>query len=80
MNSYFLDSSDSIIALEGHAPAAAQWIIVCGQRLHDESSEAREKWATWEADLDWIAEQSELYDTTKSLCQQALAEMRRISA
>jgi hypothetical protein len=68
------------MALEGHAPAAADWIIVCGQRLYDECSEARGKWTEWEADLDWIVEQVELNDTIKSLCQQALAEIRRIAA
>ena len=36
LNSY-LDTSDSIVALQGHAPAAAYWIILCGKRLHDES-------------------------------------------
>jgi hypothetical protein len=69
-----------MISLEGHAPAAAQWIIVCGQRLYDECSDAEGKWAEWEADLDWIVEQAKLNDTIKSLCQQALAEMRRIAA
>jgi len=73
------NTSDSIIALEGHAPAAASWIIVCGQPLYDECSEAKGKWTAWEADLDWILEQ-ELNGTIKSLCQQALAEMRRIAA
>jgi hypothetical protein len=61
-------------------PAAAQWILVCGQQLHDESSEAREKWVEWRGNLVWIVGQAELNAEVKSLCQQALAEMRRISA
>jgi len=72
------DTSDSIIALEGHVPAAVQWIIVCGQRLHDECSDAQSKWPEWETNLDWIVGQAGLYDSVKSLCQQALVEMRRI--
>jgi hypothetical protein len=80
LHDLILGTSDSVFATEGHAPAAAQWIIVCGQRIYDESSDARGKWAEWEADLDWIAGRVELVETVKSLCQQTLAEMRRIAA
>jgi Protein of unknown function (DUF3632) len=75
-----LGTSDSVAALDGHAPAAAQWILVCGQRLYDECSEVRGRWTEWEADFNWIADQTEVYDTVKSLCRQAATEMRRIIA
>ncbi|KAG6917294.1 hypothetical protein DXG01_003135 [Tephrocybe rancida] len=70
--------SDNTVTLEGHAPAAAQWILVCGQRLYNKCSEVKEKWGEWEGGLDWIVAQGELYDATQSLCERALAEMRRI--
>jgi hypothetical protein len=75
-----LDTSDSLIALEGHAPAAVNWILVCGERLHDESSVSRGKWSEWEAALTWMVGQAELNGEIKSKCQQALVAMRRIVA
>lgn len=74
-----LDTSDSIIALEGHAPAAAEWIIIGGQRLHDECSHAKRMWKEWEITFEWIAGLTELDVSVKSLCEQALVEMRSIA-
>ncbi|KAG6843556.1 hypothetical protein H0H93_000641 [Arthromyces matolae] len=71
--------SDDIIALEGHAPAAAQWVIICGQRLYHESSQIEQKWAGWTHDLSWIVEQEGLNESTRLLCRQALQEMQQIA-
>lgn len=79
-HSYLLGTTNSVVALEGHAPAANQWIIICGQRLYENSSQARGKWTAWKADLRWFAEQVGLTDTVKLRCQQALTQMKRIAA
>ncbi|KAG6827738.1 hypothetical protein H0H92_010616, partial [Tricholoma furcatifolium] len=74
-----LNVSNDLVALNGHAPAASQWILVCGDRLYKECSEAKEKWAQWEADIDWIVQHNDLSDSIKSLCQKTLDEMRKVS-
>ena len=72
-----LDTSNSIVAFEGHAPAAAEWILVSGRRLYDECK-ARAEWTTWIADLAWIIDQNGLDEEIKSSCQEALIVMERI--
>lgn len=73
-----IDTSDEIVALRGHADAAAQWIVIAGQRLYDDSDLARAKWSTWLADVAWIAAQDDLYDETRALCRQAQTVMEAI--
>ncbi|KAG6907479.1 hypothetical protein DXG01_008769 [Tephrocybe rancida] len=63
-----------------HFPAAAHWIMLCGQKLYNESSEAKGKWADWEGDLDWVLGNDALDETIRLQCKETLAEMRRISA
>ncbi|KAG6907481.1 hypothetical protein DXG01_008771 [Tephrocybe rancida] len=71
--------SDSMLAFEGHFPAAAHWIALCGQRLYNENNDVKGKWAEWEGNLDWVVGQNDLNDTIRSQCKETLAEMRRIS-
>ncbi|CAN8096398.1 unnamed protein product [Discula destructiva] len=71
-------NSDEIDALQGHAEAAAQWILICGRRLFNERESIREHWAQWQQDLEWITIQDKLRDETLKNCQEALAEMRSI--
>lgn len=53
---------------------------MCGGRLYDERESVRQHWAQWVQDLDWITGQDGLKDETKTLCREALAEMRSIGA
>ncbi|KAJ4393447.1 hypothetical protein N0V93_002657 [Gnomoniopsis smithogilvyi] len=70
------NTSDEVDALQGHADAAAQWILVCGERLYNEREDVRKHWSQWEQDLDWITGQDGLKDETKTLCREALAKMK----
>ncbi|KAF3768649.1 hypothetical protein M406DRAFT_71635 [Cryphonectria parasitica EP155] len=59
------NTSDSIVALQGHAPAAAHWINISGQCLYDDCKDVRESWTTWTEDMDWIASQSQLNEEAR---------------
>ncbi len=73
-----IDTSDSVIALEGHAPAAAHWIIISGRSLYDDSHTVRTNWSTWVADMAWIADKDDLNKDIRSLCQEAKSVMDSI--
>lgn len=74
----YTDTSDSIVALQGHAPAAAHWIIIAAQRLYEDSQEVNDKWQSYVSDAEWIADQQELDQETRDMYQQALAVMKSI--
>lgn len=74
------DTSDSIVALEGHAVAAANWILVCGRQLCDECNGVRTEFRTLHANLAWILERDDLNEDIKSKLQEAKATMDMISA
>lgn len=74
------DTSDSIVALEGHAVAAANWIIVSGRQLYDECNDVRTEFTTLQANLAWILERDGLNNDIKSKLQEAKATMDTISA
>jgi hypothetical protein len=75
-----LDTSDSIVALEGHAVAAANWIIIGGRQLYDESNDVRTEFTTLQANLVWILERDDLSNDIKSKLQEAKTAMDTISA
>lgn len=75
-----LDTSDSVIALEGHAVAAAHWIIIGGRQLYDESNDVKTEFATLQANLAWILERDDLSKDIKSKLQEAKTAMDTISA
>jgi len=66
-------------ALDHCAPAAAQWIIECGKRLYDESSDVKSRWVAWREDLEWIVGTGELYEANQAICERAVFEMRKIT-
>ncbi|KAG6815272.1 hypothetical protein H0H93_010373, partial [Arthromyces matolae] len=72
--------SDNIVAAEGHVPAAAHWITICGETLYSDCSEAKDKWVEWESNLEWLVAQDHRHEATKALCQRALTEMQKIGA
>ncbi|KAG6848818.1 hypothetical protein H0H93_013775 [Arthromyces matolae] len=51
------------LAAEGHVPAAAQWIMICGEKLYRERSTAKDKWVEWESNLEWLVEQDHRKDS-----------------
>ena len=75
-----IDTDDSVIALEGHAVAAAHWIVVAGRELYDGSEDIKTEWTTWKADLAWILERDGLRDDVKAKVQEARIVMDMISA
>ncbi|PVH96886.1 hypothetical protein DM02DRAFT_658815 [Periconia macrospinosa] len=74
------NTSDSIIALEGHAMAAANWIIVSGRQLYENCSDVRTEFATLHANLTWIIELDGLNSDIKSKLQEAKTTMDKIRA
>ncbi|KAF2875938.1 hypothetical protein BDV95DRAFT_285880 [Massariosphaeria phaeospora] len=74
------NTSDSIIAFEGHAEAAAHWIIICGRQLYDESNDVKTEFTTLQANLAWILELDDLNNDIKSKLQEAKTAMDEISA
>jgi hypothetical protein len=75
-----LDTSDSIIALEGHAVAAVHWIIIGGRQLYDESDAVKTEFTTLQANLAWILERHDLNSDIKSKLEEAKTAMDTISA
>jgi hypothetical protein len=75
-----LDTSDSIVALEGHAAAAANWIIIGGRQLYDESNDFKMEFTALQANLAWILERDDLSNDIKSKLQKAKTAMDTISA
>ena len=75
-----LDTSDSVIALEGHARAAAHWIIISGQQLHGENDSVKTNWTTWLANMAWILDKDDLNKDIKSMCWEAKNVMDSIRA
>lgn len=75
-----LDTSDSIIALEGHALAAIHWIIISGRQLFDECIGVQMEFTALQANLSWILERGDLRNDIKSKLQEAKTAMDAINA
>lgn len=67
-----------MVALEGHAVAAATWIVVCGRRLYEERDGVRMEFETLRANLEWILECDGLNEDIKAKLQEAKVEMDAI--
>ena len=74
-----LGTSDSIVAFEGHAIAAANWIIVCGRQLYNECIGIRTEFTTLQANIAWVLEREDLSNDVKKTLQEAKIAMDGIS-
>ncbi|KAJ8115497.1 hypothetical protein OPT61_g2864 [Boeremia exigua] len=74
------NTSDSIVALEGHAVAAAHWIVVSGSQLYNQCNDVQREFTTLQTNLNWILEQDGLNEGIKTQLQEAKTIMDTILA